>query len=69
MGSRTFNSGCTAACSTDSEKQCCKNIRWSVEMQEKKLDLSDGIRELIADLEDLQSLIAYAAQKVQLDRR
>ena len=34
-----------------------QNIRWQMEMQENELDLSDSIRELIADLEDLQSLI------------
>ena len=34
-----------------------QNIRWQMEMQENEMDLSDSIRELIADLKDLQSLI------------
>lgn len=38
-------------------KAMAQNIRWQMEMQENELDLSDSIRELIADLEDLQSLI------------
>ena len=38
-------------------KAMAQNIRWQMEMQENELDLSDSIRDLIADLEDLQSLI------------
>ena len=38
-------------------KAMAQNIRRQMEMQENELDLSDSIRELIADLEDLQSLI------------
>ena len=38
-------------------KAMAQNIRWQMEMQENEMNLSDSIRELIADLEDLQSLI------------
>ena len=38
-------------------KAMVQNIRWQMEMQENEMDLSDSIRELIADLEDLQSFV------------
>lgn len=38
-------------------KAMAQNIRWQMEMQENEMDLSASIRELIADLEDLQALI------------
>ena len=38
-------------------KAMAQNIRWQMEMQENEMDLSDSIRELIADLEDLQTYI------------
>ena len=38
-------------------KAMTQNIRWQMELQENELDLSDSIRELISDLEDLRSLI------------
>lgn len=40
-------------------KAMTQNIRWQMELQENELDLSDSIRELIADLEDLQLLINW----------
>ena len=40
-------------------KAMAQNIRRQMEMQEIELDLSDSIRELIADLEDLQLLINW----------
>lgn len=40
-------------------KAMAQNIRRQMEMQENELDLSDSIRELIADLEDLQLLINW----------
>ena len=38
-------------------KAMAQNIRWQMEMQENELDLSDSIRELIADLEDALTLM------------
>lgn len=38
-------------------KAMAQNIRWQMEMQENEMDLSDSIRDLIADLEDLQTYI------------
>ena len=40
-------------------KAMAQNIRWQMELQENELDLSDSIRELVADLEDLQLLINW----------
>ena len=40
-------------------KAMAQNIRRQMELQENELDLSDSIRELIADLEDLQLLINW----------
>ena len=34
-----------------------QNIRWKMEMQENEMDLSDSIRELISDLEDLRTFV------------
>ena len=38
-------------------KVMAQNIRRQTEIQENEMDLSDSIRELIADLEDLQTYI------------
>ena len=38
-------------------KVMAQNIRHQMEIQENEMDLSDSIRELIADLEDLQTYI------------
>ena len=38
-------------------KAMAQNIRWQMELQENELDLSDSIRELIADLEDLRTFV------------
>ena len=38
-------------------KAMAQNIRWQMEMQENEMDLSDSIRELIDDLEDLRSFV------------
>lgn len=40
-------------------KTMAQNIRRQMELQENEMDLSDSIRELIADLEDLQLLINW----------
>ena len=38
-------------------KAMAQNIRWQMELQENEMDLSDSIRELIADLEDLRTFV------------